>query len=187
VMAGRHMLDFVPLNKGVDVRSPELISWLMACLSDLELMALSPSGWFHQGHQDGNFIWSPPPAAAEAALDQLVESRHVRPWNTHIFVCPMLMTSTWRKRLGKAADVMFTVPVGSVLWKGNQHEPVTVALIFPLLSRSPWQVRRSVIVDEFQRSMSGVWDTDLRRQRGGLRKLWAQASEIGFMQRGVAC
>jgi hypothetical protein len=58
------------------------------------------------------------------------------------------MMARWRKRLGKVADAMFTIPVGSLLWKDDMYEPVVIALICPLLAHSPWQVRGAALVDE---------------------------------------
>ena len=187
VLAGQDMLSFVPLNKGVDVRSQELVAWFSDTFVDTHFQALTPKGWFLEAHETGNFIWTPPPAAADVALEQLCESRHVRPWNTHLFLCPALMTGRWRKRLGKVADVMFVVPVGSKLWGTDMYEPVVVALILPLLSRSPWQVRRSPLVEHVKSGLLKVWSEDLERERSCLRKLWRDAASLGFVQGGMAC
>ena len=85
---GENALDFAPLNKGVDERSPELITWLQQSLPGLDLTLLSPDDWFHRAHVNGNFTWSPPPAAAEAALDQLVEARRARPRSARALARP---------------------------------------------------------------------------------------------------
>ena len=187
VVAGLPMLDYVPLNRGVDVRSPGLITWMIETFGEASLQPLTPAGWFHLAHTTANFLWAPPPAAADVALEQLCESRHVRPWNAHVFLCPALMTVRWRKRLGKVADVMFTIPVGSRLWGSEMHEPVIVALIFPLLVCSPWQVRRATFVDGFKSRLRQMWSADLARERTHLRELWRSAAQIGFVQPGVAC
>ena len=86
------------------------------------------------------------------------------------------MTLQWRKRLNKVADAMFTVPVGSLFWNTNMHEPVIVALICPLLaSTRPWQVRDTPLVAELRNQVSGVWSSDLGRERAGLLKFWVDA------------
>jgi hypothetical protein len=171
------MLEYVPLNLGVHERAPELATWFSgACGGDWKILATRE--WFHEAHtQDGDSIWCPLPAIADAALEQLCETRHTRPWNAHIFLCPALLTSRWRKRLSKVADAMFTVPVGSYLWAANQHEPIVVALICPLLLSRPWQVRDTELVVELRHQMSGVWSADLAREWSGLRKFWTDARE----------
>jgi hypothetical protein len=175
VMGGKAMLDFVPLNLGVYQRAPDLVEWIAeACGGNWKILA--PKEWFHEVHlQEGRFIWSPAPAIADVALEQLCETRHTRPSNAHIFLCPALMTSRWRKRLGKVTDAMFTVPVGSTHWSLGMHEPVVVALICPLLPCSPWQVRYSPIVARLKRNLPRMWSTDLTIERNSLREFWAHA------------
>jgi hypothetical protein len=87
------------------------------------------------------------------------------------------MTSRWRKHLGKVADAMFTVPVGSMLWGHDMHEPVVIALICPLLSSRPWHVRATPIMAKLQDSVSGVWSVDLDREWHGLREFWEAAEQ----------
>jgi hypothetical protein len=177
VMTGKDMLDFVPLDQGVNARAPELAHWFLEA-SGGDWVSLEPRDWFHDVHtRNGNFLWCPAPAVADVALEQLCETRHTRPWNAHIFLCPALMTSRWRKRLSKVADAMFSVPVGSMLWGAHMHEPVVVALICPLLQCRPWQVRDSNIVVELRDQVSGVWSPCLTRERSGLRKFWKTARE----------
>jgi hypothetical protein len=172
VMSGESMLKHVPLNEGVNTRSPELLDWFLGSVEG-DWTVLEPAEWFHEAHAiDGNYLWCPAPAAADVALEQLCETRHTRPWNAHIFLCPALMTSRWRKRLSKVADAMFTVPVGSLFWKADMHEPVIVALICPLLASRPWQVRDTPLVAELRNQVSGVWSPDLGRERTGLFKFW---------------
>jgi hypothetical protein len=111
VMTGKDMLEFIPLDQEVDAQEPELRHWFGEAAGG-DWVTLEPQDWFHNVHtQNGNFLWCPAPAIADVALEQLCETRHTRPWNAHIFLCPALMTSRWRKRLSKVADAMFTVPV----------------------------------------------------------------------------
>ena len=96
-MTGQSMLKHVPLNAGVDTRSPELVAWFVDS-AEGDWTILKPGEWFHEAHTlNRNNIWCPGPAAADVALEQLCETRHMRPWNTHIFLCPDLMMSRWRK------------------------------------------------------------------------------------------
>jgi hypothetical protein len=186
VMAGDSMLSHVPLNQDAFSRSPKLGEWLQKCSDNHVWEVLGADGWFDRGHQDGNFIWVPPPAVADAALEQLCEARHTRPWNAHIFVCPLLMTSRWRKQLAKLADVMFVVPVGTSIWETDMYEPVLIAFICPLLNCRPWQVRKTPLVAQLNHSVSGVWSQNLARERSHLRKFWKDAREWDGVCEGVA-
>jgi hypothetical protein len=175
VMAGASMLDYVPINKSALERQPELTTWLKDLLPG-SWRFLEPDGWFDDCFSKGNFIWSPPPAAADAALDQLCESFHCRPDNGHIFVCPSLMTSRWRKKLGKVSDIIFHVPVGCRYWKKEQYESLMIGIVCPLLTRRPWQARLvGDIVAECLRNLSGVWGTNPGAARGYLREFWRGA------------
>ncbi|EJK69227.1 hypothetical protein THAOC_09530, partial [Thalassiosira oceanica] len=96
----------------------------------------------------GARIWMPPPAVMEVAMEQFNDDRLVSPHNLHVFAIPSLMTHLWRRRLSKAADILFTVPVGGHpghFWATHQHEPLIVAIVFPLgfVDRyfGPWAVR----------------------------------------------
>jgi hypothetical protein len=177
VMSGRSMLDFIPISQGVYQRAPELVEWV-ASASGGDWRILEPKEWFHEVHlATGQYIWSPPPTIADAAVEQLCETRHTRPGSGHIFICPALMTSRWRKRLAKVADAMFTVPVGSHLWGAQMHEPVVIALICPLLHSRPWQVRDTPIVAQLRDNVSGVWSPDLSREWRGLREFWSSTKQ----------
>jgi hypothetical protein len=45
------------------------------------------------------------------------------------------MTARWRKLLGKATDVLITIPVGTPIWPSKEHEPLIFAISFPLSTR----------------------------------------------------
>ena len=99
-----------------------LESWMG---KDIEF--LTPEGWFTQGHDQkggahdaqkfwqhkivpGTFVWTPPPAAADVALEELRKARIKRQDSTHFFVCPHLLTSEWLQQLWKTADLIIQVP-----------------------------------------------------------------------------
>jgi hypothetical protein len=119
-------------------QSPDLEEWIQETFPrKIAWSVLSKEGWYDEGFKDGNHIWAQALVIADAVLDNLCESVLVRPWNSHIFVCPALMTSKWRKQLRKVADFVIAIPVGSSLWKDTMHEPLVLALICPLLNYSP--------------------------------------------------
>jgi hypothetical protein len=76
VMSGVSMLNFVPLNEGRDSRAPNLVVWFgEACGENWKTLA--PKEWYHEVHlSPGKYIWCPPPAIADVALEQLCKTRH---------------------------------------------------------------------------------------------------------------
>jgi hypothetical protein len=87
-------------------------------------------GWYPK-LKSGCYLWEPPPAAAKFAVEELWKARLKRQVSTHIFVCPRLMTPSWRKQLSRVADDMFEIPAGSIAaWKADSHEPLLVFLTF---------------------------------------------------------
>jgi hypothetical protein len=125
VMAGAPMLDYVPLHLGVLERSPPVLQWIQSWVPPSHtVIPLQPIDWFQLGHGittwlpnldglptpicglSGNevLVWALPPAAAHVAVEQLSYSRTKRPFLSHVFVVPRLMTSLWRKQLFKLAD-----------------------------------------------------------------------------------
>ena len=161
VMSGMSMLSFVPLNKSALEVQTNLEDWLKSWLpnhQDIEL--LSPSDWFVRGHdvagyelnsdgieipsyRDGTFIWAPPPAAADVAIEQLRKARHKRQKSLHVFVCPRLMKPVWYKQACKTADILFEIKPTHLFWSAEQHEPLIILICFPFLRFDPWQLRNS--------------------------------------------
>ena len=151
------MLDFIPLGVSpldqTDLLKPWLLSWMG---KDLEF--LSPLDWFTRGHDHkgssfdcqgfwchtfvkGSYVWSPPPAAADVALEELRKARIKHPDSTHFFICPHLMTTDWLKQLYKVADLVFHVLPVAAGWPKEMFEPLTVGIVFPFLRRQPWQLK----------------------------------------------
>ena len=177
VATGRDMLSYVPLNDTAFERQPNLEAWIRTSIQG-KWVTLDADGWYDGGMKAGHFIWCLAPAAADAALDQLCEAKHIRPEGSHIFVCPALLTPRWRRKLGKIADFVFSVPVGSAVWKREQHEPVIVGLICPFLSSSPWQVKHcSAVLAQVSLGLPKVWSESLTDERDCLRKFWAFARD----------
>jgi hypothetical protein len=175
VMAGEHFLKFVPLNKTAFQRQPLLQEWICGALLGENWQMLMTEEWFTTVLTDGQFIWTPALAISDVAVESLCEARHIRPWCSHVYICPALMTAYWRKQLGKVANAMFTILAGCSIWTKVMHEPVVVALICPLLSCRPWCVRGSPRMVEFKGSMHGMWSGDLQAQQSHLRKFWLRS------------
>lgn len=96
--------------------------------------------WWPIEVPEGWFLWAPPPAIADVAVEELEASRHKRPHLNHVFIAPRLMTYAWQKNLQKICDVVFVLPAGSrPCWPLLEHEPLIVGLTLCFSSCSPWQ------------------------------------------------
>jgi hypothetical protein len=54
----------------------------------------------------GSYLWQPAPAAAKFAIEELRRASLKRQDSLHVFVCPRLFTTQWRKQLYKVADLV---------------------------------------------------------------------------------
>jgi hypothetical protein len=157
VMAGESIISFVPFHLSAVDRSPGIHDWVKSW-ADEEVILLKPEDWFERGHdliggeeradkfwipkfQRGCYLWVPPPAAANVALEEIRVARIKRQNSFHILIVPRLMTPEWLKQLHKVSDIVFILPLGSSAWTHNMYEPCYVGLTFPFLSVSPWQLR----------------------------------------------
>jgi hypothetical protein len=76
VMGGVDMLSFVPLGKGADELSGSLKRWVHTWWkSDSPAKCLTPEGWFDLSARQGWFVWCPPPAIADAVLEQMYKAQ----------------------------------------------------------------------------------------------------------------
>jgi hypothetical protein len=192
VMAGESMLSFVPLHLSCDDRvrgiSTLLVSTLLPEPDSTEWRQLDAGQWFTLPfHQDGHFVWTPPPAVADVAVERLAEAFHIRPWNTHVIVVPTLMTQRWRRQLSKAADLVLTLPFDDELWpECAQFERLTFAVICPLLRCSPWRVKLTDCREDLSHDLQGVSEPCLSHVRSCVRKFWVQARSLEPMHGGLA-
>ena len=162
VMRGVKMSEFIPLHLTAFERSPALEPWLRTWVEtghvEHRFDILKPEGWFEQGHdivggaknsdqvwmpkyRKGNYIWAPPPAAADVCIDELRKARHKCQESTHLFVCPKIMAPSWRRQMHRSADVILSIPPGHPAWPRDMHEPLTIAIYFPFLKSNPWQLK----------------------------------------------
>ncbi|KAL7570483.1 hypothetical protein ACA910_004265 [Epithemia clementina (nom. ined.)] len=180
VLAGMDMLQFVPLHRMVEERQPGFVNIILDSMERIfPATHISPQGWFEDAFEPGNYVWTPPPAVALEALEQLCESKQVRPSSVHVFACPALMTNRWQKKLGRVADIIFTVPVNTDVWSDCQHEPVIIALILHLFNCRPWHLKRNrKYVDDFVTSLHQMWPSGSSVVRDHLRKLWTHVQNI---------
>jgi hypothetical protein len=112
--------------------------------------------WRHQ-YQPGKFIWDPPPGAAAVAIEELRKARIKRQDSTHVFICPWLLKPEWYRQLYKAADLVFDVCLGADCWPKEIHEPLIIGLVFPFLSKPPWQLRTTPKMFSLEQRVRQLW------------------------------
>ena len=168
-----------------------------------ELVKLEPGDWFRLYEIKGHRLWIPPPAAMETVMELFAEDHLVNPHLAHVFVVPRLMTHLWRKQLMRDADVFFYVYAGHPFWPCSMHEPLTIAVVFPLAHvpryTGPWIVRDRADTSQFVELLEAQYRRprlngreeflDLegempRLQEDGYRWTWDLLRKFLHMQRG---
>ena len=203
-MRGESILNFIPLSESALERSEGLEPWLRSWTGASDLEFLDPVGWFERGHdlveggsrnveshwipsfESGTFIWSPPPAAADVAVEELRKARHKRQESTHVFLVPTLMRPFWYKQLCKAADIVLSLPAGHTAWPNNMHEPLTIGICFPYLCHRPWELRRTRKLLELGRNLRSVWKGNEGSEGPLLRELWNLPRRLASVSPHVA-
>jgi hypothetical protein len=73
VMAGHPILKYVPLHLNAHKLEVKLVPWIQAWWDFKRgpLEHLTPKGWFTTAMTNGNFLWTPPPAGADVAGEQM--------------------------------------------------------------------------------------------------------------------
>jgi len=201
ISIGEQMLDFCPWNLSSLERSKELKHWLEEVFGK-KLEFLEPHQWFNRGHdhaggsrdyngfwrlklRKGMFVWSPPPAAADAALEELRKARLKRRISTHIIVIPKLLTPLWLKQMNKACDFVITIKNTHAFWPESMCESLILGICFPYISCRPWQIRRTPKLLSMGRAMSGVSSKDQMDPGDLLRKLLAFTKRLPSLPASV--
>jgi hypothetical protein len=186
-MAGDPILGCIPLHLSALDREPALEEWIRSWWDEERgpLTTLRPEGWFEEGQQEGNFLWVPPPAAAEVVVEQLGDARHKHPNCLHITVVPRLMTSRWRKGLLKESDLEIVIPVGSSIWGKKMHEPLLMFIFFPLCRHPPWSLRGTNYLESFCGKLCSLWETVPGGARNLLLELLERTRSFQSMPEGL--
>jgi hypothetical protein len=180
VMLGKDIRTFIPLHLDPVVREPKVGEWISAVTRGLGFQVLEPNGWFDDAHNEGNFVWTVPPAAAEVVVEQLGFIRLKRPNSMHLLVVPRLMTGRWRKHLTRGTDGYARLGDETV-WNLTAHyEPLLIFLCLPFHSDKPQLQERSQLLERFQRALSGegVRTSSTSRRRTILRQLFCEARRL---------
>lgn len=187
VMAGSAMEDFIPLDVNALDRSETLKDQLRLHLQELKFHTLKPEEWFDEHHNFGNYIWAPPPAAADVVVDLLNKARHKRPESMHLVLVPRLMTGRWRKLMTRLSDFYFIIDWLDC-WDRSEHfEPLLCFVCLPFSVSRPNLNRRKQLLDKATRvlsseNLSKVCD---RQKWDILRKLLCSAREVCPLPDGV--
>jgi hypothetical protein len=182
VMAGDNMLSFVPLHLTAAQRSITIVPWVKSwCEVKHDLVVLDMNDWPLNLKCKGTYLWLPPPTVADVAGEYMAAAIHKRPNSTHIFICPRLMCSRWYKFILKASDVLLLIPIGSPCWSADQHEPLILAITFPLSRSHPWKQGKSAHVQHQGKFVQGMLSGNFGQSRIELRKLIIHSWEMGCM------
>ena len=203
VMRGEAMANFIPLAESALERSDTLKGWISSWAGD-DVEFLKPHDWFLRGHdiidgefevncdgrklpkyKSGHFVWAPPPAAAEACLEELRKARHKRTDSCHIVVIPRVLSPYWKKHLHRVADIVVDIPCGHEAWSVKMLEPLTFAIIFPFATHRPWQLKQTPAMLGMERMLRKLWKANQVSDRAVLLKFWNKASRIANMQKDV--
>lgn len=202
VASGSDMMSFIPLHLGALSRCDKLEPWFRSWVGET-MEVLDPKGWFTRGHEHvggtaagsrfwrvecepGIFLWAPPPAAADVAIEELRKSLIKRQTSTHIFVCPRLMTTEWRRQLLKTVDLTIKLEAGlQEWWPAEMYEPLTIAFVFPFLPFKPWQRRGTPKMRYMESKMSEVFEGEDVAAGNILREFFAQQRSLAGMSQDV--
>ena len=135
--------------------------------------AVNPDNVWMPAYEQSTKMWVPPPAAAFEAIEELSRSRHMDPMVSHLFVCPRLMTYSWRKMLIKLSDLIFYIEAGSgPFWPKEMHEPLIIGIVLPFQNSCAWRLRRTEPILELERELRSVWYRTPGTECNILHKLW---------------
>jgi hypothetical protein len=137
-----------------------------------------------QGRSDLRVV-TPPPFAADVAMNELRKARIKRQSSSHIFVCPRLCSSLWVKQLYRACDIVFQILPNSEIWPSEMHEPLLIGIAFPFLRVRPWQLRgcpKMLAVGRELRELPSNKEVD---RRDLLFKFWSKCHGLRNMPENV--
>ena len=174
VLIGKPFLSFVPINKSAMDMCAQLRPWLNEVFKESSIKWQSYVDWFDFYHFDPKLlhVWAPPPCIADVCVEQLTEFYHIWPSSFHVVIAPALMTSLWRKQLGKVSDVLFNISAGKSFWSEDMFEPLTFVIVFPMSCRPPFKLERWSELDEWKAQMSEMWGENTSAIRTHMCKLW---------------
>jgi hypothetical protein len=188
VMNGTHVLHYVPLHQSALEVAPKLEEWLQGCwpkqLGKLDIM--TEKDWFKHGRTSQNCIWAPAPAAAEVAAKQTGRAIHQHPSSFHMFVVPRLMTSRWRRWVGRLADFIMEPGPGCNVWGKDWHEPLLIFVCLPLSIHIAWKLRGTCLLVDHARKLRILHKADCKRRGYILRQLLGKTGRLELILESMA-
>ena len=146
----------VPLDLTALERMKMLKEWMCSWIGPNH-MFLEPAQWFVEGHdlrfeaeRNGNricsqdsttYVWAPPPAIGDVAIEQIRYARLKRQTSLHVFVIPKLFYALFRRQLHKTMDIVLFLPPCFEFWPKSMHEPLIISFLFPYLGLTRGQLR----------------------------------------------
>jgi hypothetical protein len=89
------------------------------------------------------------------------------------------------KQLYKAADIVFEVPVGTLEWPKEMHEPLLIGVLFLFIRAKPWQLRSTPKMFAMARKLRGVLGGSEMDGRDILRQFRIQCQGLRTMPEDV--
>jgi hypothetical protein len=132
-------------------------------------------------------LWTPLPAVADAALEELLKARHKRTDTFHVVLIPRLMAPRWHQLFNKVCDFTFLVSPGFTCWPDQMHEPLWVGIILPFCPHRPWCFKRAPFLVELARDSREVLSTSQADGRDILRKLLKLPQTVAHLSERMAC
>ena len=192
--------ELIPIDVSALDRCEGLTDWLKSWVGKSALF-LEPAHWFLEGHdirfdksmplpramlhESGTYIWTPPPAIADVAIEQLRYARLKRQKSLHIILIPRLFVYLWRKQLCKASDLVMTIPVGLSFWPCHMCEPLLIAFCFPFSRFDPWCARGTPKLCAVERKLQEMWGSKNLDGRSVLRELRMELAKLPTMPQHV--
>ena len=157
VALGEVMISFCPWGMSALDTEENLKEWIQSWAPSNSLF-LEPKDWFIRGHditgyykdnkghwrpehEEGVYIWTPPPAAADVCIEEIRKARMKRKDSLHIIIIQKLFTTNWLRQLNKIADCHFLIPPTHNFWRPKNYENLVVAIVYPFLPFRPWQLQ----------------------------------------------
>jgi hypothetical protein len=206
LMISTDMLTFVDLVLNAVERHPPILDWVRTWTDRPDLVALISEGWYKEGHgimggvldkhkvwipthgkKGGLFLWTPPPAVGDAAIEELLKARHKRTDMFHVVMIPCLMTPQWRRLFNKACDFTFVVSPGTSFWPSDMFEPLWVGIILPFSQHRPWCFKQAPLLVEMGRDLREVLAAGETNGRDILQKILKLLGLVAPMLERMAC
>ena len=138
--------------------------------------------WLHKERKGIIFCL---PGVADVALEQLRIARIKRQSSTHLFICPRLLTTEWRKQFQKTVDFYIEIPACAEFWPVCMFEPLMLGICLPYLRHPPWQVRGTPKVLSLVRKLRQMLQEDPMAIGNILQQFLLAAKRISCMPEGL--